>query len=214
MSPMITSNASMQACVLRMHKATGSGAAFSVWNAAREFRVMLRNDPAESDASAVTFEFGILACEDESEEDNPDDPDHIISRVLSLEMDGYWDEGLFVVETYSFELDKLEKDASVLEDARTALNALLQWSVCGCGDHFVKDGCEECLACQLMAKDDRCTTTCGLCYDQGPETHMHTQSCCGQLLHKRCLSKCRVASGCPFCRQQGGSMACLIPTCV
>lgn len=207
---MISSNASMQACVLRMHKATGSGSAFCIWNAAREFRVMIRDDPTESDDATVAFEFGILACEDGDEDD---DLDRIISRVLDLEMDGYWDEGLFVVQTHAFEVDKLEKDPGILEDARQALNSLLHWSVCGCGDHFVKDGCGECLACQLMAKDDRDMTTCGICYDEGPETHMHKQACCGQLLHRRCLAKCRVAAGCPFCRHQGqgNSVMCLIP---
>lgn len=192
----ITSNTSMRECVFRMHN-VGDGAV-ALWNGSHEFKVVMRNDPTDSDTT-VAFEFGIMGDEE--------DDDDVITRVLQLEMDGYWDEGMFVVDTCVVEHAKLVEDPGVLDDARCRLNEVLQWTVCGCGQHFVKDGAALCLMCQLMAPEGGAPMhACGICFEDGPESHMHRQACCGQILHTMCLARCHAsatarAGSCPFCRQ-------------
>jgi hypothetical protein len=199
----VNSNASLLACLLRMHTDNHS---VTMWNTTREFKVRLRNDP--DDPSRLEFDFGIVGDDDEDEDD-------LVSRVLELEDDGIWDDGLFVVESYSLKRCEVVSDLSLLDPARNRLNALLRTEVCGCGKYFVKDavietvgdgvgdarmGATECVVCELTAPISDPIKRCGVCHEDGPSRHMTRQKCCGQDIHKKCLARCTLSS-CPFCRQ-------------
>ena len=189
--PTVHCNSSLLACLLRMHATNHS---LTLWNKTREFKVRLRNDP--EDASRLDFDFGIVA-EDDDEEDG------LVSRVLELEHDGYWDDGLFVVESYSLERQRAVDDPGTLQAARSRLNELLSLEVCGCGEYLIKDGAPECLRCQLTAPQLDPVRTCGICHEDGPDRRMARQGCCGQVLHRKCLARCTLLT-CPFCRQVAG----------
>lgn len=186
----VHSNSSLLACLSRMH---GANHSLTMWNTSREFKVRLRNDP--DDADRLEFDFGIVA--DEEDEDEADGA--LVSRILELEHDGFWDEGSFVVETYSIERQRAVDDPDLLQAARVRLNALLGVEICCCGEYLVKDGAPECLRCQLTAPEVDPVQTCGICHEVGPGRHMARQGCCGQVLHKKCLARCAHPT-CPFCR--------------
>ena len=189
-SPAVHCTSSLLACLLRMHASNHS---LTVWNQSREFKVRLRNDA--DDAARLDFDFGIVGADD----DDDDDADALVSRVLELEYDGYWDEGLFVVESYSLDRQRVVADPTMLDAARARLNALLGFEICGCGEYLVKDGAPECLRCQLTAPPLDPMATCGICHEEGPARRMARQGCCGQVLHKKCLALCEMPT-CPFCR--------------
>lgn len=182
----------MLACLLRMHM---SNDAVVFWNHSREFKIMLRNDPVDS--STVSFELAIVP-EDEDEEDGT------VAKVLELEYDGVDDEGLFVVESYSFDMEAVVRHPEDLDDARRRLNALCLYTVCGCGAYFIKDGARTCLHCQLTAdRHDAPLHFCAICHEQSIERHMVRQPCCKQLLHRACLATWEAKSAdaqCPLCR--------------
>ena len=180
----------MLACVLRMHM---SNEAVVFWNQSREFRLMLRNDPL--DAGTVAFELCIA-----SEEDEPGD----ITKVLDMEHDGYLDDGMFVVEAYSYPYSELVRQPDLLDDARKKLNEVSAYTLCRCGGYFIKDSARMCLYCQLTDEAyDGKEHFCTICHDSSGERHMLKQACCGQMLHRKCLSTWESTSKskrCPLCR--------------
>lgn len=189
---------SMLACVLRMH--THDNGAIVFWNASRDFRMLLRNDPEEP--GTVAFELCIV-----HDNDDDDDPD-VLTEALQLEHDGYMDEdGMFVVDTFSYAMDELVRSPDLLEDARACVNRVHAYSLCKCGKYFVKDGAASCLFCQLtedpVAPDAGARHFCTICHDTGGSRHMVKQACCGQMLHRACLATWRSTSRdtrCPLCR--------------
>lgn len=165
----------------------------TLWNASREFKVRLRvsSEPSEDE---YDFEFGIVV----SDEEEDDDYETLMSRVLRLEHDGFWDEDLFVIKDYTKSKEECAADHSVLSHAAAKLTQVLHWEVCNCNQNFIKDGLDECLACSLTAPPDDPTRSCGVCHEEGPDRQMTKQPCCAQYLHKKCLARC--VARCPFCR--------------
>lgn len=191
---------SMFACVLRMHL---DNEAVAFWSASREFRVLLRNDPQE--AGTVAFELCIVP---DSDDEDDEDEDMGVSKVLDMELDGYYeDDGMFVVEAFTYPLDELSRDPTKLESARARVNRVHGYAVCKCRQYFVKDQAKACLFCQLTADPvaDAATHFCAICRDEGPAKHMVTQACCNQMLHRSCLGVWVATSKsgtCPLCRRE------------
>lgn len=178
-----------RAAVLRMHD---SNQAVLMWNKARDMKIMIRIDPDE-DPDAIVFEYGFVF----------DDEDDEITRVFDLEADGYVDDGLFVVEAYSFKRQDLLDHPHVLEPARQRLNELFQVTVCPCGLYLIKDKGPICLYCQMtsVSGQDR-EHMCAICHETSMERHMVRQACCGQPFHRACLAKWKTKSAtCPMCRE-------------
>lgn len=200
MTALVKDCKSMLACVLRMH---AHNDAVIFWNAARDFRMLLRNDP--SDPGTIAFELCIVPDDDEDEDDQGS-----LARVLQLEHDGYMDDdGLFVVDTFSFAMDEVARSPDLLEGAKACVNRVHAYTLCMCGQHFVKDGATTCLFCQLTedpaAPDAGARHFCAICHDTGPPRYMTKQACCSQMLHRACLATWRCTSGdtrCPLCRSR------------
>ena len=178
------------ACLLRMHS---TNEAVTFWNASREFRLMLRNDPVDAD----TIAFQVCLVED-------DEDCKGLARVLELEHDGYFEESTFVLESYSFDRDEVIKSPEVLQPSRTRLNEIHAFRLCPCGSYFIKDGAKMCLFCQLIGDSVQAPEHfCAICHDSSVAQHMVTQACCGQMLHRACLACWEASSGqrsCPLCR--------------
>lgn len=186
---------SLLACLMRMHL---SNEAVQFWNASREFKLMLRNDPVEADV--VSFDLCIVPEDDEDDEDET-----LLRRVLELEHDGYDEDGAFVVDARSFAFDELARQPDLLDEVVARINSLYAYRVCKCGAYFIKDGAPLCLFCQLTqdAAADSTAHMCPICFEHGPARHMVRQACCGQMLHSRCLAQWAAASHharCPLCR--------------
>lgn len=182
------------ACVTRMHL---SNEALMFWNASHEFRLMLRNDPDEP--GVLCFELCVVpGDEDDDPSTTPD-----VTRVLEMEYDGYYDDGAFIVDSFSVPLDEAVRRPELLDDARRAINRVFNFGVCPCGSYFIKDAAKMCLFCQLTSGADDAEHFCAICHDSGIERHMVKQACCSQLLHRACLArwehKAR-SSRCPLCR--------------
>lgn len=195
---------SMLACALRLHM---SNEAVLFWNASREFRMMLRNEPL--DPSTVAFEVCIVPDDDDDDDADEDEDNQSplsTSKVLEMEHDGCYDEGLFVVETYSFPMDELVRRPEMLEDARAKVNQVYNYAVCKCRSYLIKDGAKSCLFCQLTddAGADSTEHFCAICHDSSSERYMAKQGCCGQMLHRACLAVWSATSKdarCPLCRR-------------
>lgn len=181
----------MLACVLRMHM---SNEAVVFWNHTKEFKIMLRNDPVEADI--VAFEVCIVSDEDED--------GGRMAKVLEMEYDGMHDEGMFVVDTFSYDLEAVVRSPDVLDDARRTLNRVFNFTVCPCGKYFIKDYARMCMFCQLTKDSyDAPLHFCAICHEQSSEQLMVRQACCSQMLHRACLALWEVKSpsrSCPLCR--------------
>lgn len=188
----------MHACALRLHM---SNDAVVFWNSSREFRLMLRNDPI--DPATVAFEVCIVSGDD----DDDDDCCERVARVLELEHDGVFDrdDALFVLETYAYNMEDLSKDPTLLNKAMARLNEVHKFTICHCGAYFIKDAASMCVFCQLT--EDSVSPKqhfCAICHESSSARHMRPQECCGQMLHKSCLSTWEAASSaskCPLCRR-------------
>lgn len=193
----------MLACLLRMH---AHNDAVIFWNASRDFRMLLRNDPTET--GTIAFELCIVPDDDDEEDE---DGGSSLARVLQLEHDGYMDDdGAFVVDAFSFAMDDLVRSPDLLEGAKACVNRVHAYALCMCGQHFVKDGAATCLYCQLTEDPADGRHFCAICHDTGAPRHMAKQACCGQMLHRACLATWRCTSRdarCPLCRSSGS--ACL-----
>lgn len=183
------------ACVTRMHL---SNDALVFWNCSREFRLMLRNDPDEP--GTLSFELCVVPGDEEDEEEGVPD----VTRVLEMEYDGFHDEGLFVVDSFSFQLDEAVRDPEILEAARSKINQAYSYVVCRCGAYFIKDAAKMCLFCQMSCDPAVAAEHfCAICHETSIEPHMVKQACCGQMLHRTCLARWERKGSdarCPLCR--------------
>lgn len=199
--------AALLACAMRLHL---SNEAVAFWNASREFRMLLRNDPTEP--GVVAFELCIMPGDEDD-----DEGDDRLARVLELEHDGYLDDddGLFVLAGYSFPLEDVVRSPDMLEEARAYVNRVHAYSICKCGAYLIKDGARMCLFCQLT--DDPSAPAdqfCAICHDTGAARHMVTQACCGQALHRSCSATWASVSKdarCPLCRADPGNRQACAP---
>lgn len=183
------------ACVLRMHL---SNEAVVFWNATREFRMMLRNDPDEP--GVLSFELCLAPSDDEEEDEG-------VSKVLQLEHEGYFDEGLFVLDSFSYQMDEAVRSPELLDGACARINQVHAYSICRCSAYFIKDAAKLCLFCQ-MSNDapGGAEHFCAICHESSIERHMVKKACCGQMLHRACLATWEVKSSdsrCPLCRAVG-----------
>ena len=199
MAPLVHDARQLLACLVRMREGND---AVVFWNASREFRLMLRNDP-DVDDDELAFDLCIVPEDDDS--DDECDSGGLVRRVLELEHDGYEEDGLFVVDSQSFQLDDLKRRPSLLDDSVERINAVYNYCVCPCGAYLIKDGAKQCLYCQLTQDETQDATphTCPICLESGSVRHMARQPCCKQLLHSRCLTAW-MSTGrhvrCPMCR--------------
>lgn len=197
MTDLVKDCKSMLACVMRMHT---NNDAVLFWNASRDFRMLLRNDPDEP--GTVAFEVCIIP------DDDDDGDGDTLAHVLELEHDGYMDDdGLFVVDSFNFAMDELVRSPDLLAAAKSCVNRVHAYALCKCGQHFVKDGAATCLFCQLTedpaTPDAAVRHFCAICHDTGAARHMIKQACCTQMLHRACLATWRSTSRdtrCPLCR--------------
>lgn len=191
---------SLLACLLRMH---ASNEAVVFWNASREFKMMLRNDPVEP--GVVAFDLCIVPDDDSDDEGDSEGGDPL-RQVLELEHDGYDEDGMFVVEARSFPMDDLVARPYLLDDVLGRINAVWRYAVCKCNRYLIKDGAPTCLFCQLThdVVADAAEHVCAICLERSPARHMVKQACCAQLLHARCLAVWTSSAGqharCPLCR--------------
>lgn len=169
------------------------------WNATREFRLMLRNDPFEESSGSLAFELCIVGGEEE-EDGCP------VARVLENEYDGFADDDTFVVYAESLEVEDARRNPhEALQEACERLNAVHNYSVCRCRSYFIKDGAKMCLFCQLTSESPNPPEhMCAICHESSIERHMVKQPCCGQQLHRACLATWAATSKdtrCPLCRR-------------
>lgn len=166
---------------------------FVFWNEERSLKLMLRNDP--EDPEVLSFE--LLLAADEDDED--------VERLMELlPAEGFTGEpGLYLIESWSWP----ETDFAV-DQARAVMNAVndaYAYRVCPCRKYIIKDEPPICTFCQMTrTAEDKALHFCAICREEGMRMHMVRQSCCGQLLHERCLSQWHGASGdarCALCRQ-------------
>ncbi len=200
MASLIRDSHSLLACLMRM-RVTNDAVVF--WNASREFRVMLRNDPVDEESGVLAFDACILP--DDSDDEDDDEGGCPVRRALQLEHDGYDEDGVFVVEAQSYRLEELTRRPDLLDGAVERINTVYNYVVCKCGDYFIKDGAPQCLYCQLTQDSaaDATKHLCPICLETGPARHMARQPCCSQMMHSRCLAVWK-SSGrnatCPMCR--------------
>lgn len=192
MEALVHTDSALFASVLRMHLAND---AVLFWNRTREFKIMVRNDPVDSET--LSFQVCLVASGD-----TDDDDDGPLRKVLECECDGYYDEdGMFVAEDCQVALSEAARHPDALREARTKINAVWNYAVCPCGAYFVKDGAARCLYCQLT-DDGSQEHTCAICLESSIEKYMMRVPCCQQLLHKKCLERwqARQTERCPLCR--------------
>lgn len=200
--PLVKDVKSLFACVLRMHLCNQ---ATVFWNTSREYRIMIRNAPDEPDT--IGFEVCIVP---DVEDDN--ERSRRLAAVLDLECDGFFDEGAFVVEAFSFPMCELSKDADLLDDARKCINALFCQCICPCGAYLIKDQAKMCFFCQMTHDPvNEKEQFCAICHECSVERHMTKQTCCGQFLHRACLAKWNATPiagrACPLCRHVSAHVA-------
>jgi hypothetical protein len=176
---------------LRRLHASNDGVVF--WNHQRTFKLMLRNDPCDSD-DALACELLMVF----------DDDDAAMTAMMELGGDAYMEEpGSYVLEQWGFKLDAL--DARAVEKVAAALNRAYLTRVCPCGKYLVRDDGGHCVFCQMTSTpEDRTKHFCSICCDGGLRMHMDLLPCCQQYLHRHCLATWRRKSGdtrCPLCRQ-------------
>ena len=184
----IPSLAGFLGCLRRLHNHND---AVMFWNRDKDFRLMVRNDPC--DDATLGFEVCILADEDED-----------ISTVLQLECLGYFEDNVYVLETYSLSWDDVNAKSALLEPALDFVNAVFNYSVCPCGEHLIKDDSSICYYCQMSSSvEDLAQAFCFVCHQTSIKKHMKSLPCCHQYLHRACLDKWKsvaVDASCPHCR--------------
>lgn len=202
MAEFVRDVSALQGCLERM--LAGPAEAVAFWNATRDFRVVLRRDPcvdSEDEEEGRCWELCVWPPEDDGDEEDEGGARSRLADALDLEYGGVWDEDVFVV--HSFQRDEPDKECM-----RAAINEVYNIAVCPCGAHLIRDGGSVCLACHLShdpARDAR--HFCAICQQHGSQRHMVRQACCGQMLHRACLSGTRDPR-CPLCRASGPEAAC------
>lgn len=176
------------------------------WNASHEFRLLLRNVQYDQNDD-LAFELAIV--DDERNEDDSDDEDSQLSKVLELEYDGSFDPEdpeYFIIETLSFSGHNPE-DPRVSE-AMDKINDAYLTQFCHCGNYFLRPGDDLCYSCEMRASEaDLSKTECPICHAETARLHMQVQACCKQLMHRRCIDTWRKmkeykgeTASCPMCR--------------
>lgn len=161
------------------------------WNEQRTFKIMLRNDPVDSETLAC--ELAIIIDED----------DDALAKILEMCSDGYMEDSCtYVAHTWSFPMEHftVEEAAKIMH----VLNEVHQYRACDCGKYIIKDEGTMCYFCQMTSSaPDRECHFCPICCEDGVAMHMVEQPCCKQRLHTRCLKTWKSKSNndrCPFCR--------------
>lgn len=162
------------------------------WNQQRSIKLMLRNDPVDSET---------LACELAMVVDEGDEP---TAQMLDLNSDGYMDEpGTYVLETWNFAMAEFGVDEA--ERVMHVINRAYLTRLCGCGVYLIKDDGDMCPFCEMTATpQSKQNVFCAICHSDGVAMHMDTMACCQQRLHRQCLATWKAKSGdarCPLCRQ-------------
>jgi hypothetical protein len=176
----------LRAVLLRLH---ATNDALVCWNADRDLRVVLRNEPQDDDT--LSFQLGLMPAKDSA-----------AARAMELDLlEGYFDDhddSFFVVEHYEFPRADVESDAATLSKAAERVGAVLAYRMCPCGEFLIKDGAPQCMFCDLVAGRDDDELDCAICHEAGPLRQLEVSRCCRNAFHKACLSKWR--GPCPTCR--------------
>lgn len=166
------------------------------WNVDDTFRILLRNDPVETDS--YTFDLSIL-CDDDASEG-------WLQKLLQTDHDGYFEEdGVFTFETISVSTES-DGSSDDTKHAMEQVNALWRYRVCPCKKYLIKDAEHICTFCEMtMTEADTVEEFCPICHDTAIRKHMIQQACCSQFMHNACLetwvSKTSdVPARCPMCR--------------
>jgi len=73
---------------------------------------------------------------------------------------------------------------------------LLDRKICDCGEDFIDDNDENCLACALFCVEK---IECSICRSIIPKKRFITAKPCGHEIHEECYNK---LTKCPFCRKK------------
>lgn len=189
---LVSDGAALLSALVRLH---AHNDAIIFWNADESFKILMRNDPVDSETYA--FDLSIL-CEEDA-----DDP---VNKLLQTEHDGYFDEpGVFTFETLSVSSSS-GADADDVRHAMSRINELWAYKICPCGSYLIKDGGSLCNFCDMtMTPADREVHFCPICHENSIRKHMTRQDCCSQYIHTSCLNTWYAKSGssggaCPLCR--------------
>jgi hypothetical protein len=195
------------ACLRRLDKWNEG---FIFYNAAGDFRCMLRNDPMDkTDDHMLTAEVALL--DDREEDTDSDCTTDSWTHTLQKEVDGYWDDSSsFVVESLSVPKASNGIDCERAKSATDKINDVYNWRRCGCRQYLIKESdATMCLRCELSATvEEAQIVQCIMCSENVPQKHMRRQVCCGQMVHTACLEKWSKKRGCddgmlapcPLCR--------------
>lgn len=163
---------------------------------------MLRNDPTQYDEDEenskeeIYFDVCIL-----NDVDNDEDNEMWV-MLLNLETEGgFDDEGCFVVESFCI----INGDDEELHMASERINQLFSMTICSCSEHFIKDGGDMCIFCEMSCSHaDLEKTFCVICQSETARKNTILKSCCQNRIHTRCLHTWHTTSGktqCPHCRK-------------
>lgn len=154
----------------------------------KDFRIMIRNVPHDDECRAL--DVSILCGTPE------------IRKMCDMSYDGYFedsDEDTYVIDEFTY----CPKDPETLLPAMECINTLYQYRACMCGDQFIKDSRDMCVACEMtLNPNDKKKAACPICLDTGIMKHMQQMPCCKQFTHVLCWSKWQsMDPRCPLCRK-------------
>lgn len=202
---LITDPGALLRVLKRLH-ATDDGYAGFRFRTAGGLRVAIRNDSDSDDLRDETwlaFDVNIAVEEDE--------PPSVL-KAIKNEIHVIADDtaGLYVIDEFEFD----PADQESLTSAMDFINDVNMWTVCPCGDYFIKDRGDMCYFCDMSMRADENGEQifCPICHDVGHVRWMVTTNCCKQKLHKKCKEACIVSedlrnrdgarcSRCPMCRE-------------
>ncbi len=182
---------------LRRLKANNTAITF--YNVDQSFKLMIRNDPSEEEDSAEIYIDACILNEVDSDEENEG-----WVNLVNLEHEGALDdEGAFVMDSFTI-LDG-DPDTTDLLQAIDRINQLYAMTICSCGEHFIKDGADMCIFCEMSCTPaDLETTFCCICQTETMKKNTILKPCCQKRIHTRCLRTWHKTSGktlCPLCRK-------------
>lgn len=145
------------------------------------FKIMIRPDPDGSAGHFVVFDLVIVF-----EESNT-----TLNKILELTTDGWFSEDNdmeYVVESWEF--DKRNPDVSELKEMMEYTNKTYNFVFCQCGKHFIKDGGDMCVFCEMTGSDEDFEKfECPICMEEGYNMHSKLSKCCSNKMHKMCYDR-------------------------
>lgn len=167
-------------------------------NCDESFEIMFRHNPECPTMDAMMFDALILYDED-------NDTTGRFRKLLQREVFETEDDE-YILARFYIEHAATSTSESV-KAAMEKLNAFHSIRVCPCNNYFIRDGKPMCFFCHMTSTAEALECAmCSICHEETPRITLHTQTCCGQIMHMHCLDKWHKsdASGenpsCPMCR--------------